>query len=195
MSFISFNYINAIPSCMVAFNPETGATNEYLLREVSRPELLNLRLNKQPGLVYKFDGKMYYTSIPKNFNHSLKDPALAPHLCGKNCSRVCKGCPRTRDLTVSFQMRYDKTFHEAVIKSWRLEKYHFIPVGIETFNLEGSSEEMIVLACDNYVKSSREPQPKSVGKKLVLGLANYIWEDFDGSYEDLRKRINCSKTY
>ena len=180
--------LEGVPICLSVST--INSIEEYPFHEVSRKELMKHRLSGKPGIVYKLDNKFFYAKVPGILNIVGKGSYLGAHMCGKNCTKVCAGCPRTSDLTVPYQMREAKSFFEAVINSWRIEKYDFIVQGIEAFNMECSNDAMIVIECKCYNhRAPKTPKPKSVGKVQVLHLANFVWPDFDGTYDDLRRRI------
>lgn len=165
---------------------------QHPFHEVTPRQLAQHRLSKKPGIVYKKNGKLYYTSFSAGLKVYGQDDTFGTHLCGKNCSMVCKGCRRTSDLTVPYQERYGRSFIEAVKASWRIEKYDFITEGIEAFNTGSSSDALIVLECKNHKVS--DPKKKSGSKslhELKLGLAGLVWDDFDGTLTDMRNRINA----
>lgn len=127
--------------------------HSYPLREVSIDELLELRLSGEPGAVYKQpNGQYFYTTIDPTLNLSVKPDKLGKHACGLQCKQVCQNCPRTKDLTVAYQKRIGKkSFFDATINSWRIEKYDFIVEGLETFNMTNANDVFLVLDCKNYV--------------------------------------------
>ena len=118
---------------------------EYTLREVTYKELLHLRLSKQPGLVLKRNGKLYYTEFRKDVNFNFHN--LGPHLCGM-CSNVCKHCEKVDDWTLQFHLRNGCTFKTAVYRAGRIEKYPFIPYALETFNC--NQDTYLILECGNH---------------------------------------------
>lgn len=122
----------------------------YQLRPVTAQELLELRLSMKPGLVYKQEDSLFYTDIPDDL--SISGKGNFKHMCNKDCVEVGFNCPRTRDLTTSFQMRIGQPFVRAVKKSWRIEKYPFIKEGIESFNMKNSYDAFIVIECIHYQK-------------------------------------------
>ena len=190
---ISLKTFNDIPICIVV--TDNDDIKQYMFQEITREQLMKLRLIGEPGLVYKSEDKFYYTAFPGTLRIIGGESTLGPHLCGRNCTNVCKNCPRTSALTVAYQERSGKRFTQAVKDSWRIEKYPFITEGIEAFNMESSNDAFLVLSCSQYALSParqvKQPQP---GKKAILDLANFIWPDFDGSYEDLRNLIYSCKS-
>lgn len=123
----------------------------YPLREVTAKELFTLRISEIPGIVYKKNDKLFYSEIPGTISLNNKSGYFNHHSCGNYCSKVCTECPRTFDLSVSYQQRLGTaSFPKAVFDSWRIEKYAFIREGLETFNMY-DSDEFIVLQCDNYI--------------------------------------------
>ena len=180
-----------IPTALKVFNINNQRFYSYPFTEVSRKELIQLRLGKRPGCVYKKYGKLYYAAIPKKLTFVGKTIAIGKHLCGVNCSMVCKGCPRTSDLTVSYQEKNGKKFAQAVLDSWRIEKYPFVSEGFEAFNMSGTSDAFIVMECTNYREREKKTIPhRNSPRKLILDLANFVWPDFDGDLKELRKRIS-----
>ena len=153
---IWIDFIGTIPFSLVTSNPTSQRTNTYTFQEVTEQELMQLRLSKKSGCVYKKNGKLYYTAIPNKLHFIGNGVEIHPHLCGKNCKMVCRGCPRTSDLTVSYQEKNDKDFTDAVIDSWRIEKYPFCE-GFEAFNMSGSGDASIITSCLNYEAGRRYP--------------------------------------
>lgn len=185
--------LNGVPDFIEVI--DENISNKYEFQEVTPKQLAQLRLSKKPGLVYKCSNRLYYAAIPGTIRITGSDSNLGVHLCGQNCTKVCKGCPKTYDLTVAYQERCGKSFFEAVKASWRVEKYRFIAEGIEAFNMVGSNDAFVVTCCDEFEeRPPRKPTTGKPGKKAILDLANYIWPDFDGSYEELRLRINSAKS-
>ena len=125
----------------------------FTLREINPVELIEIRLNKSPGVVYKKDNQLFYSPFSGEFNLGGKEDNLGEHLCACDCSMVCRGCPRTAALTVAYQQRIGCDFYTSVKNSWRIEKYTFVHEGIETFNMDTCNEAFIVLKCDNYQKA------------------------------------------
>lgn len=139
---------------LLIVSPE-GKENVYSLVEVTRKELAKHRLSEKSGIVLKENNKFYYTPIPANIRIYVQESSHGKHLCGLSCAGACSGCARTQDLTVDYQMRFfHKEFFNAVKDSWRIEKYPFITNGIESFNMDGNTEAMIVLECKNYFRKN-----------------------------------------
>lgn len=169
--------------------------SEFFFRLVTKKEIMKLRLGGKPGAVYKIDGKFYYTEIPGNLKIIRMSETGTPHLCGKNCTNVCKDCPRTTDLTTSFQERMGRQFPYTILDSWRIEKYDFVDEGLEAFNMDHQNDAFVVFGCQNYKMSG--PRLLKANKSLAdlkLGLAYFFWDDFDGTLKDKRERINSKKT-
>ena len=175
-------------------NAMEESLKEFFFREVTSDELLRLRLNRKPAAVYKIDGRYYYTEIPGNLKLIRLSETAGPHLCGKNCTNVCKDCPKTYDLTTSFQERMGRSFPYTVLESWRIEKYDFVTEGLEAFNMFNQNDAFVVLKCQDYKVS--QPRLMTVNKSvadLKVGLANFWWDDFDGTLTDMRRRIDSHK--
>lgn len=150
----------------------------YEFKEVTPEELFEVRMSEQRGVVYKKDGRLFYT--PVNCNVILYHNEEF-HLCGKNCSRVCVDCPRTRDLTVPYQMKFTLDKAKAVENSWRIEKYDFITEGAEGFNMNGDRDSCLVISCENYeTRNKTAPKSRLAQEKLKVNLASIYFEDFDG---------------
>lgn len=168
----------------------------YPMRQVNETELMKLRFNKKvPGVVYKKDNILFYSPIPGNLNLAGKADSLGKHACSEQCTQVCRGCQRTRDLTVAYQQRIGSkhlAFKTAVVKSWRIEKYDFIREGLETFNMVEQNEAFIVLQCENYRVNYNKPQQSNVTiGAMKAGLASFVWEDFSGDRTEMLLRLKA----
>lgn len=165
---------------------------DYPLRQISVHELMELRLSEAPGLIYKKNKSFFYSDSPYLLSLTGKMASLGKHACGEQCTMVCKGCPRTSDLTVAYQMRFGQKFPAAVKNSWRIEKYDFVLEGLEFFNL-GQKDACIVLQCENYLSSptaSQKPD-KNLGK-LKASIASFYWGDFHGDRKDMISRLRAN---
>lgn len=172
------NMLEGIPAYLNVVSIDS--MEEYQFHEVSCKELLQHRLSQKPGIVYKFDNRFFYASVPGTLKINSQEKSLGTHLCGKNCSKVCAGCPRTADLTVQYQMREEKCFYEAVMNSWRIEKYDFIVEGIEAFNMECSNEALLVFKCKHYnCRDARMPKPVCDNNVQTLSLSHFIIQNFN----------------
>lgn len=150
----------------------------YEFKEVTQEDLLEVRLSNQQGVVYKKNGRLFYTPVNSNVILYHNEEF---HLCGKNCSRVCVDCPRTRDLSVPYQMKYTFDKEIAVANSWRIEKYDFITEGAEGFNMNGDRDSCLVISCENYeTRNKKAPKSRLAQEKLKANLASIYFEDFDG---------------
>ena len=150
----------------------------YTFKEVTPEELFEVRMSEQRGVVYKKDGRLFYTPVNSNVILYHNEEF---HLCGKNCSRVCVDCPRTRDLTVPYQMKFTFDKAKAVENSWRIEKYDFITEGAEGFNMNGDRDSCLVISCENYeTRNKTAPKSRLAQEKLKVNLASIYFEDFDG---------------
>ncbi len=165
----------------------------YFLHQVTVQELMELRLTKIPGIVYKKENRLFYSAISGELNLAGKADDLGKHACGQECTRVCKDCPRTKALTVAYQQRFGKSFHIAVKDSWRIEKYNFIHEGLETFNMFAQNDAFIVLQCENYqVNTTKRRMSHADVSALKLGLASYAWEDFGGTRAEMLQRLKAN---
>lgn len=165
--YICLKIQNSIPHCLEVI--DNDKIHQFPFQEVDRKQIASLRLSKKPGLIYKDDNKFYYTSIPGTLRLASGEANLGLHLCGRECSKVCRGCQRTADLTVDFQKRCGKNFFEAVRASWRIEKYPFVLRGFEAFNMEEANDSFIVLACTEYAHCApRKPNPIIPGSKAYF---------------------------
>ena len=167
--------------------------NEYPMCEVSEEELMKHRLSKIPGVVYKKDSTLFYATIPDHINLNTDfERSMGKHACGEHCSMVCKGCPRTSDFTVASQRRYGKSFPRAIQDSWRIEKYPFVLEGIESFNMGSTSEACLIMRCKNYKTRYRgNPSGTRPNRDAKLSLAHLYWDDFNGDYNEMRRRIKA----
>lgn len=166
----------------------------YSLRQIDVRELMMLRLSKVPGIVYKKGNLFFYSAISGEFNLAGKSDDIGKHACSQQCTMVCKGCPRTSALTVAYQQRIGESFKASVVNSWRIEKYDFVLEGLETFNMFGQNDAFIVLRCENYQVSTTQTRLSHKNlNTLKVGLANYMWEDFNGNYIDMIKRLNVKR--
>lgn len=165
--------------------------NEYPMCEVSEEELMQHRLSKIPGVVYKRGDHLFYTRVPNTINLNTDfERSAGRHACGEHCSMVCQGCPRTSDFTVNSQRRYGKAFPKAIQDSWRIEKYPFVLEGIESFNMGSTSEACLVFKCENYkTRSKMNTYGIRPSKDAKLSLAHLYWDDFNGDYNEMRLRI------
>lgn len=152
----------------------------YKFKEVSAKELFEIRLKPERGVVYKKNGRLFYALLDRNVNFYQNDEF---HLCGKNCSNVCKGCPRTRDLTVPYQFRYIPNRKIAVERSWRIEKYDFITEAAESFNMTHDKDSCLVISCSNYQTKGRQPVvlSRTELERKKVSLAALHFEDFSGN--------------
>lgn len=167
---------------------------EYVFKEVTSKELLRLRLDGKPGVVYKFRENLYYTEVPGDLRINRVDESTGTHLCGKNCSKVCNGCTRVLDLTESFQLRMGKEFPYSVLDSWRVEKYDYLKEALEAFNMDQQNDACMVYDCANYEMVEHSFPRGRPSAELKIGLASMYWEDFNGDLREMRHRINANKT-
>ncbi len=167
---------------------------EYEFREVTAEELLKLRLSGTPGIAYKFDESLYYTEVPGDLKINRVDDSNGVHLCGKNCTKVCAGCTRVRDLTVAFQLRMNKEFPYTVLDSWRIEKYDYVQEALEAFNMYQQNDGCTVYRCANYEEAPPRVSKRVSTTDLKVLLASMYWDDFSGDLREMRSRINANKT-
>lgn len=122
------------------------------LKKVTESELLKYRHGKKPGLAFVVDGNIYYSPLDKTTKLEL-----VKHKCcsdGDVCRHLSAlpdelgGCPKVRDLCIDSLNGRFTNLKEAK----RIEKYDFITLGYETFNIEFS--QLVVLNCSHY-----EPTP------------------------------------
>ena len=153
-----------------------GKKVRYALVQVSKEELFARRLSKQPGIVYKYNGMLFYAAVKNHMEIFIQGK---PHLCALHCSRVCKDCPRTRDLTVAYQLKFNNHFFAAVKDSWRIEKYPFIQEGIEAFNLPKFHDTHYVCSCSKYsMYDLKKPLTPSEINEKKKNLALLYFYDF-----------------
>lgn len=172
---------NGVPSQILI-----GKNIKYNLSQISAEELYKHRLSGERGIVYKCNDKLFFASVSHNLHITFMKN---PHLCGLDCSRICKDCPKSRDFTVSYQLKDVKRFPIAVQKSWRIEKYPFILEGVETFNMPRFYDSHYVCACSKYIpyESSKKISLSDISEKKAR-LASLYFEDFDGkTMSDFRR--------
>lgn len=138
---------------------------ELLLKEVSEEELLKYRASHTPGLVLVANGRFFYAPISGNLTLDL-----GKHQCsldGKVCHHLSAlpdengGCPKVRDLFFnSLNGRFT-----TLKSSKRIEKYDFIGLGYETFNL-GDYENFTVCSCAHYRPEPPRP-PMELNPSLL----------------------------
>lgn len=125
---------------------------KYSLREVSSEELMRFRLSGKTGFLIKVNENLYLARLKPN--SALPTMILAPELSSpslcETCDKVCKGCSKVSDMTLSIQLGFGFSFSDAVEKYGRIEKYGFITSAVEIFNKQNSN--CIVEECKNYTK-------------------------------------------
>lgn len=127
------------------------SSKNYQLQEVSAEELMKYRLSAKAGMVVKIGKRLYLAKRPNN--HPFIERELKTDLCD-TCDSVCKCCSKASDLPLAVQLGIGRTFHDAVQKYARPEKYDFIEEAVEIFNCRGNS--LSVVECANY--SERKAQ-------------------------------------
>ncbi len=135
-------------------------TTKYDLREVSKEELFELRASKKPGVVIKQMDHLYYTEVPFRFNLRNMRITHGNHLCGC-CSRCSasrepgKGCLMIMERPIeSYTLSNVSRIYLRNLKdSSRIEKYPFIMLGIESFNVHLNS--CVIINCSTYTNSKR----------------------------------------
>ena len=165
-------YIDILQDCLQVTDLTNSSTHKIPLKEVSKKELMLIRLRETPGIVYKKGTQLFFAAVPEGFKISGQEISVGNHLCGKDCSKVCKGCPRTADLTLSYQIRLGKDFTTAVCDSWRIEKYQFVTEGIEAFNMGANFDAMLVMGCSCY--TSRKPKVVNISPEPGPAYKRYI---------------------
>ena len=116
-------------------NTEIERRKEFPLKEVSIEKLTDLRKSGKPGFVLKENGKYYYAKIYKNLGLTSANLLNLDHQCaakGLMCKHISLGCQKVLEGS-SF-----------------IEKYDWITLGYETFNLIGAGECFVVLKCKNH---------------------------------------------
>lgn len=169
----------------------------FPLHKVSEEKLLELRIAGKPGFVAKYEGKYYYTPIPKNMRF-VTQTTMWKHVCGKSgaeCSRLSAasdedgGCAKVRDLTVENYLSAGYELREAVILSKRIEKYDFITMGFESFNT--AQDSFVVAACEHYKKEEKKEHTGLSVYHTKLALAQYVWPEL--SREEIREKLRGGK--
>ena len=163
-------------------NPETNAkavvykdikvseeTNEfeYPLVEITTEELAEYRKSNIPSIVFKMDGKLYYSKIPKKMN-LVSSAILGPHVCAVN-DRECG-----RHYPVSEK---EGGCSKVLTGARCIEKFPWITSGYETFNVQHCA---FVVACCAHYRPCPPPKRKLTVQQrneLKLAIAQFIWPD------------------
>lgn len=167
---------------------ESVTEKDFSLREVSKEELFQLRVSKLPGFVIKVDDSYYYTELSTDLRvedyTAIAQSILGVHCCSKGTSE-CKhlsasqngGCPKVQDCSIRYYLKYknadkfanefsnesdDEAYKSAVRLSKRIEKYNFITLGYEGFNIP--NDFLVVIHCNCYQKEVWK-KPKTKNKK------------------------------
>ena len=137
-------------------------------------EIGNLRAKKCAAFIYKKNGALYYTKIPKSLS-LLGAKLLGNHLCAadKNvCSHLSAasdedgGCEKVRNF------------------SQGIENFSFILTGYETINT--ITNAFTVSECINHVKTLPREIAPGTKKQLLLSLAHFAYDDIPP--EDIKAR-------
>ena len=130
-------------------------TKDYKLWKVKQHELIEIRAAAKPGFVLKVGNNLYYAEVPREAHLHVSAKRHTKHKCG-NCSKLkqviygCGGCGKILDCSIDTYRREGCSEKKAVVLSKRIEKYEFIVLGFETFNVE--AEDFTVVRCQNYVQ-------------------------------------------
>ena len=135
---------------------------DFSLTEVTSHELADFRKNGDPFVVYKKDGRFYYSKIPADLNLDFPSGTYK-HNCaivGHECSRLSAasdengGCEKVRQNSVG------------------IELYPWITEGIESSNTLHDS--FLVLACSHFVEEPpRTPLEPDKVSQMRLTLAEF----------------------
>ena len=152
----------------------------FNLIEVTPAQLKKFRMSGIPSFVLKKNGKLYYTSIPKNLSF-VSSPILGKHLCAiqkHECKHLSAasdelgGCAKVRE------------------GARRIERYPWITTGYETFNTQNDS--FVVVNCSHYEQC---PPPKKLPARKTehdrLRLAQFMWDDVK-SNADIAQHIEVN---
>ena len=146
---------------------EVLSIRNFPLRKVSSFELWNIRHNlDEAGIVFKLNGQLWYSKIPRDLNFLSAPTIGGTHLCG-NCSRFLK-CKKVFDLQLNSAKDYAKDFESALADSNRIEKYPFVKNGYESFNVDSSKLALVITSCDNYKKSAERKSKISYSQKMEI---------------------------
>lgn len=128
---------------------------EYQLRKVSKEELLLIRLKNEPGVVFTCNSEIWYAKLPSE-KIKLSGEKWLEHCCSwekDTCRHLSAlpdsqgGCGAIRDTSVQDCLNYCRNPKQAVINSFRIEKYDFLEYALETFGMEENSFK--ALKCKN----------------------------------------------
>lgn len=175
----------------------TVGGKEYKLRKVTKQELFNLRLGKEPGLVFKYDKELWFTELPNsNIRFRETEGKKLQHLCSSDyecCSRLSalpdpEGCACVRDESFTAHRRNSKHRVHLCNISLRIEKYDFLVYAIETFNMK--EDCLKVLSCKNCCRSRVKPSQMDIEEreKKIVALAQHL-DPYVEKVSDL-KRFN-----
>ena len=160
----------------------TIGDTEYKLRKVSKEELLSLRIEDNPGVVFKEKSDMWYASLPSE-KVKLSGLKWLEHSCSserKCCAHLSAlpdsegGCKAIRDPNFQSLKTTKKTRRKACLISFRIEKYDFLEYALETFGM--SENGFKALKCNNMCYEEFEPLQVSmvIQKRRLLELAQYL---------------------
>lgn len=135
--------------------PEKEKDANFNLEEISEKNLMDIRLNDTPAILYKTGRKLYIKVFEKEQLGGLS-PLITGSICAK-CKR-CRalpdskgGCRRVRTHTITHNKTFYQGDKEQLVKiSDRIEQFEFIEQGFETFNIGAGSEWLIVKKCRNF---------------------------------------------
>ncbi len=148
----------------------------YPLVEITATELASYRESDTPSVVFKIDGKLYYSKIPYKLN-LVSTAILGSHACSsserESCGRLYPvpekdgGCSK-------------------VSSSQGIEMFPWITSGYETFNVLHPA--FVVAYCEHY-RPCPPPKKKLTTQQrneLKVAIAQFIWPDVE-TITDLRK--------
>ncbi len=155
---------------------------EYKLRKVSKEELLSLRIEGKPGVVFKEKSEIWYASLPSE-KVKLSGLKWLEHSCSSErecCTHLSAlpdsegGCKAIRDPSLQSIKTSDNIRRKACLISFRIEKYDFLEYALETFGMLENGFK--ALKCINMRYEDFKPMQINVAlqKKKLLGLAQYL---------------------
>ncbi len=115
-----------------------------LLQETTPEEILQMKKNLQPVLVVKVEDKLFFAEIKERLSFSSVE---VPHLCSRcrNCSPL--SCPKIFD-PFNMELLGSDSYRSLIKKSKRIERYDFVRLGIETYNVRNPC--LIIGKCELF---------------------------------------------
>lgn len=169
---------------------------EYQLRKVSEEELLLLRMQNKPGVVFVCKSELWYSELP-SMKVKLNGEKWLEHACSREKECCCHlsalpdsqgGCKVIRDTNAQYYKNRGYSWREAYLKSFRIEKYPFLEYAVETF---GATENGFkALKCKNVYYEIFKPVQidAELQRQRIIELAQHLNPDVK-SMSDINKKF------